>query len=369
MRSISRRNYWGGFWGGVLGIFAFSWHAALLPVGCFVGVVAGFWYQEIGRAVAESLKTVQRQLGDVRFRGVAYLARAARTASALTGWILAVVKFACRVASLVCAFARIVRRHVPTYGRVVQWLSRHPMNRAYALFAVAAAIWAMPGVFYALRVERWIRALPGDTQGLILVFVGVVFGYPLTILLTLSPWWLGDPVERAACFYRWWARYAAYGNAKFLLYQFVLLVRNHLAVVVFWMVTIAGIVSAVVGLVGFMVFLTLVGLLRGVYRVTKDGGHWLCFGVTLIVTGAAAWLTNPHLHGVGLWLVALITGCASGVAAEGARRIAASVFERHPALLEFLYRSTEEHMGNGCKVIGRGFAPIVDWCSPRLFVY
>ena len=57
-RSLSSRNFWGGLLGGLLGLAAFvKIHAAAIPVGCLLGVVVGFWYQEISAVIVTALVT------------------------------------------------------------------------------------------------------------------------------------------------------------------------------------------------------------------------------------------------------------------------------------------------------------------------
>ena len=46
--TFGKRNFLGGFVGGILGILACAFiHPATLPFGCLLGVVSGFWYREI----------------------------------------------------------------------------------------------------------------------------------------------------------------------------------------------------------------------------------------------------------------------------------------------------------------------------------
>jgi hypothetical protein len=61
-RSYTSRNLLGGFFGGILGILAFALiHPSLLPAGCLLGVVIGFWYQEIWiNAKADYVRTCTR---------------------------------------------------------------------------------------------------------------------------------------------------------------------------------------------------------------------------------------------------------------------------------------------------------------------
>ncbi len=55
MRSVTSRNYLGGFLGGVFGIFAFAHFGPLsMIVACLVGVIGGWWYEEIGAAISSS---------------------------------------------------------------------------------------------------------------------------------------------------------------------------------------------------------------------------------------------------------------------------------------------------------------------------
>src|ERR1043166_7801498 len=62
-RSTTKRNFWGGFWGGVLGILATAKLGILaLMGGCLVGVLLGFYYQELWQVLKDEWATMKLQL-------------------------------------------------------------------------------------------------------------------------------------------------------------------------------------------------------------------------------------------------------------------------------------------------------------------
>ena len=61
----------------------------------------------------------------------------------------------------------------------------------------------------------------------------------------------------------------------------------------------------------------MIGVLRGIYRVSARSGHWLYLGTMLCVTVFLAWLmhnyfANPQI----LWITALVTGVAAAGVTE-----------------------------------------------------
>ncbi|MEA1929298.1 MAG: hypothetical protein U9M92_00180 [Patescibacteria group bacterium] len=333
-RTVTRRNLTGGFLGGVLGILAFSLlHPAVLPVGCFLGVIFGWWYWEISqstrrgcrrgalltrwtcRHAQEFILTPTRRLGEIQIDLKPYL-RAIH-------W---------------CLFAVVWLLRSPVI--FVRWLWAQEIHRVAALRSAAAlltiglnALWLVP-----LAVGCWHEVSP--TAGLpvgvpvpatpILAFLGVIL---LTLLVVFTPMFFltGDESisrKRRWCTYR--QNYRARGPGRYALKCLVSVLMVELIVAVgmicglLWFSTLGGIFIAAV----LVPLLAIVGLVKGIYRVAIRSGHWLCFGATVLTTALTAYSSYPYLHDARvLWLTALAAGVMSALVTEAVRRSLAKGFD------------------------------------------
>ncbi|MBI4098919.1 hypothetical protein HY442_00130 [Candidatus Parcubacteria bacterium] len=365
MRSATSRNYWGGFLGGVLGILAFAWLPPLLPLGCFLGVVSGFWYQEIYVNACSTYETGLRWLqGRCPLIAAAFIAGVLRAAGVARGAV-----------ELACASTKLLRRIVVTAGRwlacvaqqslvcmlgVPAWLRTHPMNQAYMLRGVAALVFTVWS-FYWLT---WLAPIPRQPHGLqgfleFCLWGGLVAALSLFCACTID----GGP----ASFYRTWERYARRGAICFWLSEIVMLVRLQLVGTIVVAVAMTVMFSVIPGLVLIFLFAVSICVGRGIYQVAQRPDHWPCFAVTLLVTTVAALVTRPYLAGVALWLVALTTGCVAGAASEATRRLLSAFLFRWPQVREFLYTSIEAQVGRAFTAVGRRVEPFLDRAGVWLF--
>jgi hypothetical protein len=103
-----------------------------------------------------------------------------------------------------------------------------------------------------------------------------------------------------------------------------------------------------VGLFAMYPTMIILGFLSGVYRLVKQAGHWLCFGVTLITT-MTSWFVFRHSFGneLAAWTVALITGIASGGLTETLRRPLAIFYENTKVGVWFRSSPWEKLVGSG----------------------
>ena len=78
-RSVTQRNLVGAFLGGFAGILATGYiHPALLPGGCLLGVIIGWWYQEIYCTVADTVQSTIQWTEDTANRIISFVLTPAR---------------------------------------------------------------------------------------------------------------------------------------------------------------------------------------------------------------------------------------------------------------------------------------------------
>lgn len=280
-RTVSRRNFVGAFWGGILGILAFGYlHPVALPFGCFFGVVVGWWYQEVWQSVTDSFR-----------RGVAGTQHA---------WN---------------RFMTFVQRPAV----LVQWMTRQ-VNRWYITRTLAVlahlalnALWVVPLCNYCFNAS-----LKGDIVSLLYI-LSLTFIIPVLVMILV----ILLPIMYISHEKRQKAGYVAIGPFRFLARDFVNLFRIEISM----FLLMVGILIWFIGVGGAFLLLVaapisvIVGVVKGIYEVSTRAGHWLCFGTTIIVTALAAWIAYPYLNDArALWTVALFAGLTSALVTEGLRR-------------------------------------------------
>ena len=324
-RSVSKRNFVGAFLGGILGILALGYlHPAVLPFGCFFGVVVGWWYQEIWQSVTESVRrgvtktwyawkwftifalTPTRKLREVQFN---------------IGPYLKVFHF------FVFLFVWLLRR--PTV--FIKWLQAHQMNRAYAVRALAVfthlasnALWAVPLVIYCFKVTS---SAPKDSWMPLITMLIIVIIPAFVVMTPITLWEENTPKMQK--FYLMWEQYSAEGPGRLFLKDLTDLFRLEIS----FFLLVGGAFVWFTGIGGaFVLFVVVpisvaVGTVKGIYRVSTKAGHWLCFGTTTVVTAIVAWMTYPYLNDARiLWIIALTAGLTSAIATEAIRRSLVLIF-------------------------------------------
>ncbi|MFA6215963.1 MAG: hypothetical protein WC768_05330 [Patescibacteria group bacterium] len=290
-RTVSQRNFLGAFLGGVLGILTLGYvHVIVLPLGCFLGAVVGWWYQEIWQSVIASCH-----------RGVA--SRRAWDQSK-TG-----------VRIIVLALVWLARR--PT--ALIRWWRAHPMNRAYTIRTLVALTHLALNftLFYCGKAVVSILYTDDDVGMSVLVFLLI------TIPVLFAQFaYLEDKTPAMRKFYLIFESYTARGPLRFFARDlaFLFLFEMVASVVLAWFAVIGGL---------FLIFVivptaAVVGAVKGIYQVSMRAGHWLCFGTTVVVTALTAWIVSPYLNDARiLWIVALFAGLASAIVTEGFYRLLA----------------------------------------------
>lgn len=306
-RSISRRHFFGGFWGGVLGILASHFLApVMLPFGCFAGVVLGFWYQELGTVIVNEWRK--------------YL---------------------------------IARRDVV----VVVQPAMHPIDMANSIKALGITCGAIVfsiGALCALLMS----GLRGETffGALLFGFMSCAIGWTF-IYQEMS--FDEDQTDRyhLAGYYKLLELYTNRGGIYVFAREFVLALLAPFSVgtalVIGFGVGCFGLVYAVAP-IWVVVSLFLVTT-RQIYKIAIGPGHWLCVGVTIVVTGVTAYLMNDSMPDTSVWLTALVAGMLSGSVSVYAHRGLSWILDKTPRATRFMAKTVGQHWSDIRDVCYRTF--------------
>ncbi|MEX1112691.1 MAG: hypothetical protein WEC84_04470 [Candidatus Andersenbacteria bacterium] len=301
-RSVTLRNVAGGFWGGILGILAFGHFGSLaLPFGCFLGVLTGWWYQEIWQSARNSMS-----------RGLGFRREAQTLFARVWEW-----RPKTALSLVLC--------QGPT---LVQWLRSSKVHCAIARTLAGVAFLAFNFV-WMVPLTKWcfVAAATTDFGGLIFLPL-FPFG-----LLWLFIWDLfGNAEAGGSCFdlkfHRDWDEHGSNGAARFFARDLSRLFRRELTTVAVF----GGAILLLFGAVSLHFFVVaplamLIGVIKGLYQVSRMTGYWLCLTVTMTVTVTTAWITHSHLgNDYVLWLTAIAAGSLSALATEALRSVLASFF-------------------------------------------
>ena len=322
MRSNTSRHIWGGLWGGFLGIIiAGLFHRFLLPLGCFVGVLGGFYYQEIWQIFLGSLKEEWKRL-TVLWGTIQTGWGVTQTVwSATTEWLtqeITIPRF--KDLLIIRLFWAILR--LPVYPFV--WLKHHPINRMHTLRALAILVYlAINGVLLSPIFLHTNIEMTYSPESWMSVAWAMLCVCSLTISVTV-PAVTFETGEKALRARR--RRYLVFGRrgaAYFFLNDLVAMFRiEGMAVVMMALVVIYWVIAGSIFLsVLFLPIAAFVYALRGILALATSKQHLLCLGTTLVVTIASAWVFRDLLQGTSLWLVALATGAVSGMTSEVVRQV------------------------------------------------
>ena len=331
-RSISSKHFFGGFFGGILGILAFALiHPHTLPVGCLVGIIVGFWYQEIIVALVKSCKRTAVIWKERSIRTVSLFSRKSISENVISP----IVHFL--GANKVCRFFNVKR------SSFLNWICGHPMNRASFLSMIAVTIFAVihlvSGVFFiSLFLER----------AMYITLVSITF-LEIVILLCMDVF-----IRKSKDYYKRYEMYSRKGSLYFFTYTFLELFRKE-AVALTYITYLFVIYTPLQALFYPATFCIL--FIREMHRIVSSKSHWLCFSVTLAATVLSARLTGGYLSNdvMILWIVALATGCVSGGISELLRRMIAKVFAR----IKFMHILWDFSILNFfCKLTGKIMTPV-----------
>ena len=325
-RTVTNRNVTGAFLGGVAGILACARiHPLMLPVGVCLGVIVGWWYQEIWRTAQktrqESLAWSRRTLGaldDV-------LAGPKRVLMTnIDDDLLKAARFVTYPFLLVF---RGVTWVLSLPVRFVRWLSEHPVNQAQALRALAAGVSLAITWKWVKPVARlsWFGHLLQHDSPLVLLALPLIAALLMPLLASVI--YLDaahDALKKnMTAFYREWERIASFGRSVFFFREVVVITLAQMGFTIFFVGTLFWFLGVGLAVIVFAVapIAFAIGLINGIYEAATKAGHYLCLAATLVTTTFVAWKTH-HLFGntYVLWTIALVAGSASALATEALRR-------------------------------------------------
>lgn len=345
-RSVTSRNLAGGFLGGAVGILI-SWFVApvALPFGVLLGVVVGWWAEDVAQAFVHSSRTAARfwrwlvelivpeeirlshqtfwgYVGAMAARGTSKMARAFSNA-----YGHAAIPF-----RLTGRAVRAVWRVPVRFGK---WAA-HPANTALLISISAIVVGAVINAVAFSSLWPWpeTKTIGGATTGKPLQVVPfetsdiIAFTCLATLFLTMFGL-MGVVAENSEDnsmrnFYSRWERYSRYSPITYFARELFRFFKSEIVVgiglvlaIAYW-VTLGGALIALV----MIPVATLVTFMVALYKIAQRPAHWWCFGVTFVVTATSAIIFySSFSNEVVLWTVALCTGVVSGMATEGLRRL------------------------------------------------
>lgn len=380
-RSVTSRNFLGAFLGGFIGILVSGYlHPIVLPFGVLLGVVVGWWYEEIFASIVESyhqailvgkkiLQTVKKSYDFV----ADCLKRPAKTFKGVWDYIrtpTAVFVSLAVFASVFIAIMWMLTRPIA----FVKWCLAHPMNRARLVRATAFivylslnALWVIPLIIWILPETIRPKAnLPPEPTPIVAYLVVSSVALAFAVLPSIEA--LAESMgEGLRGFYRTYEYYSWQGPIKFFVRELLGMIRWHIMTYLFLIFSVlyftgAGMLVFVAIIVPLAIF---IGFVRGIYKVAIRSGHWLCLGTTMTVTVLSALFFSPYFgNRYMLWSVAFATGIASGIVTEAVRRSIAWLFTNTIRGKEFAAVSAEIYLKN--RIVPCGTFILSGWKNLRI---
>lgn len=340
------RNLLGALLGGTFGILVCGyWEPMAFPAGVLLGVVIGWWAEDIATAFVQSyhvactfwqrLKAwlvpngvwplrgnfLERLSAFIRLtagRVRAMIARAYEYVLLRLGWIATVVQMVLRVPR-----------------RFVDWVV-HPASQAIlisiSVIVVGAALNALAiGMFWPWPETHMVGGLKTPLTEVPFEFSDIAISTGIaTLLLTMCGFsdYMRKEMEdnSVRAFYSRWEQYSQHSAPSYFVRELVRFFRSEavtllfiVATFLYWL-TLGGalLVFVVVPVMMFVTFMV------SLYKIAQRSAHWWCFGITLVVTAISALIFYDSFNNqMVLWTVALGTGIVSGVVSEGLRQLGA----------------------------------------------
>ncbi len=345
-RSITSRNLAGGFLGGALGILV-SWYVApmALPFSVLLGVVVGWWAEDIAQMFVQSFHTALRLWRALIARIVPDEIRLPRRsfferfktllgvcATKIRNGVSRSLGYAVMPFHWLAMRVRALAR-VPTAA--LRWAS-HPSNTALLITISAIVFSAVINAFAFATLWPWPEmktiggGMNGDPEQLVPFASSDIAMFTVLATLFLMMFGLmGTITENAEDnptrnFYARWERYSKYSPVTYFARELFRFFKSEVMFAIFIALAIAYWVTLGGALIAFVMIpvATFVTFMVGLYKIAQRSAHWWCLGVTLSTTGISVLVFhNSFGNEVVLWTVALCTGLASGVATEGLRRL------------------------------------------------
>lgn len=325
--TLTVRNIIGAFVGGVAGILTCYYASlTLMPFGCLIGVVLGFWHDKL-------FTDYRRYLAIAGHFLVGCKEKVTRWKDHTMSYLKMPGDHLRRLNAKIprnWGIGRHVVRGIIWFISLpllfVAWLRRHPMNRANTL-----TVLTVPVIFFALWKFGYLAlALPGDNSILAQKDPPVWLGCVGIGLLVSTPFIILGPVLLLAMrgdggmegFYRQYSRYSRYGPIGWVIYE----LKNSLMMFAYAFIMMEIMLAGIVCLLGLIIatiaiIVTVVIPARVFWRCVQLPGHWFCFGMTVIAT-LVTWssLRGHILNPAVAWTVALVNGIVAAIATEVLRR-------------------------------------------------
>lgn len=345
-KTVSSRNLIGGFLGGTLGILALWYlNPMVLPLGVLLGVVVGWWNEEVARLCVHSFHFALRLWEalkmrvvpeEIRLSHLAFLKRFKMLISVCTTKVGKGVAHSFRYAIMPFRWlATGIRALARIPVQVVRWAS-HPTSTALLITISALMVGAAINAFAIATFWPWpetttigggmsnkpVEIIPFPFRDAVMVTgLATMFLTMFGAVGTIAEEGGDNPMQN---FYARWERYSQYSPVTYFARELFRFFKSEVSVaafvvlmIVYW-VTLGGALFALV----MVPVATFVTIMVGLYKIAQRSAHWWCFGITLVTTSISALVFYDSFgNEVVLWTVALCTGLASGVATEGMRRV------------------------------------------------
>lgn len=352
-RTVTQRNVLGAFVGGMLGILAFGYfsNAFLLVLGVFVGIIGGWWYQEIAQATVNGYNSGVAAASKGWTTVTTYTLTPARRLKEMRFDPGPVLKF---FGALLFPLVWLTRR--------VGWAKEHPFNRAVLLRVLAVLVFLVINAYWFIPYAGGALKKPEPNAWDVL---GTIIGIPMAMLMScMSVFGMDDgKCERMRQFYKDWARYANRGpalffaNELFKLFTMMIGTAVMLVAMLFWLLGVGSLCLAIIGIVS-----AVIGFVKGVYQASVRAGHWLCFGITLTTTAITAYNSSDYFGDIRiLWAVALSTGVVSALITEGVRGVIAWGFKRYRSARAVALIPIGRQLRPSGSVFWKITEPTMDW--------
>jgi len=334
MRSVTSRNLAGGFLGGVIGILS-SWYVApaFLPLGVLIGMVLGWWNEDIVHLVHDSHDKAKRtakktmtdlvSLTDEAVAALARLCGMSNKAAKAVRWIIA--------KAIVGSIVAVITSPVTLWRTLVhfsKWLKAHELNQVHTINLTIYLTFVLGLPAIAFFIELHVGITGGNSGLLTITTIIASFGGAMVYRMQHEATKNTDLSELCQ-YYREWEVISHRGWVGYLFYTIWQHTRYAIGTAVFLTIAVPWFLClATIGLTGVYPLIGFIAFAQGFYEIATRAGHWLCLGVTMSVTGIS-WLlyhqnfADPRI----LWIVALGVGIMSGGLTEVIRRVLLPLYE------------------------------------------
>ncbi|MEK7630130.1 MAG: hypothetical protein AAB432_01980 [Patescibacteria group bacterium] len=357
-RTLSKRNWLGGFLCGLIGILTIGYlHGALAPVGGFIGFLVGFRYEEIISGAGAYWRISIKRIDNTWQRFVVFVTTPTRKLKRahINIDFSPLLKF---IHFLLFVLTWILMRPIAIY----HWLKRHPMNRAYVILAFAVVayfvlqfLWIIPfAQNMSARHELFLQSVaPADyervhdngTEGLVMIVIlGGLFPIFAGVIFSLTS--IDYKISEMRLYYKRFECYMNHGGFYFFLQSLWRMICMEffgalleLSMLLYWIAGGALLIAFV-----FAPVSAIVGSFRGFWKIMARNDYWPGLIISTVVMLAVGLLTHQYLQGTVLWIVALATGTICGSSAVAAQRALISYYVIRPRLQAMVRLRTSRYL-------------------------